>query len=50
MCEAMKSPISQIKLWDSERTTGDGAEYEKIKYTKDKLDTNTMDDVPTNII
>ena len=44
----MKSPISQIKLRDRERTTGDGAEYEKTKHIKDQLDTNTMDDVPTN--
>ena len=40
------SPISQIKLRD--RTTGDGAEYEKTKHIKDQLDTNTMDNVPTN--
>ena len=46
--EAKMSPISQIKLRDRERTTGDGAEYEKTKHIKDQLDTNTMADVPTN--
>ena len=40
--------ISQLKLRHRERTTGGGAEYEKTKHIKDQLDTNTMDDVPTN--